>query len=547
MSILNDLRIFGFSSSQENAVFASLLIGEPLLFIGGPGLAKTEVVESIGSALREDSKRLNPSNPEKWFSYQIYDASKLNFEDLIGYPNPHRLKADPPEVTYVPTKSTIWGKHMIAFDELNRCVEERQSNLFEIIRSRKLHGIDTGNKFIFSTMNPFGDQGTVGMSDALVDRHLFYLRINRFAEMDAKDRKKVIHRIGKVDGVGLRYWGSEKQELDTSDAIVDGKVAINNLLADVGVRIRGLMQNGIKILHELKESTGEQLTEVIDKVVVAMHKEFAKEAESLRKETDLSGRRASAILRGILALRAIEICHRSELESLPDITSTIINGIKLAVPIGISGKLDVNSVARADKVIETTVRTVWPLIKQKKDTVNIDKISEAMNTNNPIKILDCLLGADMNALTKDKIFSLLLDEEKYRDPVTKNVNTYLKETIYVMLHMLGKEIPNFIPHHLKIEASAAQIENVSKKQKIPIKGHLVQFSDILVSMITNASKGHNLLLFSIKAAILYYIDNINSDEQAIRAILDIRNFSDSIAAKLNIISNETKNTTDTAS
>ena len=81
---------------------------------------------------------------------------RLNFEDLVGYPSIADLQKNPPEVKYVPTKSSIWGKDLIAFDEINRCSEDRQSNLFEIIRSRKLHGLPTGNTFIMSTMNPLG-------------------------------------------------------------------------------------------------------------------------------------------------------------------------------------------------------------------------------------------------------------------------------------------------------------------------------------------------------------------------------------------------------
>jgi MoxR-like ATPase len=544
LSILSDLRIFGFSQAQENCVLSCLLVGEPLLFIGGPGLAKTEVVESIGSALREDSKRLFPNNPSNWFKYQIYDASKLNFEDLIGYPSPTALKANPPRVEFVETQSTIWGKDMIAFDEINRCVEERQSNLFEILRSRKLNGIPTGNKFIFSTMNPFGDAGTVTMSDALVDRNLFYLRIDDFANMSTTERRKVINRVGKVDGIGSRHWGNTKEELDTDDNCDEqGKVHINELLANVGQRIRLLMQNASKLLSELKDSHGNAITEVINKVIDAMNKEFASEAESLKNEVKISGRRASLMLRGILALRVLEISNRNEDEVLGDITSTIINGMKLSLPIGISGKLDDTNVARANKVIENTVRATWHLIKQNKDTVNVDKVSEALNTNNPIKILDCLLTVDLNNITKDKIFSLLLDDNKYKDPKTNIVNTYIKNSMRVLLHTLNTELPGFIPTHVNLSVTPQEIEDVTKPMRIPLLGPISDFTDIINSYIKSSSESP-LLSFGSKLAIHYYTDNCPTEESAIKAILDMKNVIKSIKAKMEAIT-KAKNETDT--
>lgn len=544
MSILSDLRIFGFSSAQENCVLSCLLIGEPLLFIGGPGLAKTEVVESIGSALREDSKRLFPNDPNNWFKFQIYDASKLNFEDLIGYPSPVALKANPPRVEFVETQSTIWNKDMIAFDEINRCVEERQSNLFEILRSRKLNGIPTNNKFIFSTMNPFGDAGTVTMSDALVDRNLFYLRIDDFANMPTSERRRVINRVGKVDGIGHRHWGGVKEELDTDDnKDENGKVHINEMLADVGQRIRILMQNASKLLVELKNSHGQAITEVINKVIDAMSKEFASESESLKNEVKISGRRASLMLRGILALRVLEISNRNENDTLGDITATIINGMKLSLPIGISGKLDETNVARANKVIENTVRATWHLIKQNKDTVNVDKVSEALNTNNPIKILDCLLTVDLNTVTKDKIFSLLLDDTKYKDPKTNVVNTYIKNSMRALLHTLGTEIPNFIPSHINLGVTPQEIEDVTKPMRVPLLGPIADFSEIIVNYVKSTTDSP-LLNFGAKLAIHYYTDNCPTEESAIRAVMDMKAIINSIKAKMEAIT-KAKNETDT--
>lgn len=535
--------------SDEAAIFASLLTGEPLLFIGAPGLAKTEIVDVMGSALREYSKTQYPNEPEKWFSYQIYDASKLNFEDLIGYPDINAMKKEPPQVAYIPTKSTIWGKHMIAFDEINRCSEDRQSNLFEIIRSRKLHGIPTNNQFIFSTMNPFGDEGTVSMSDALVDRHLFYLRVNDFNSMQSTERKKVINRVGKVDSVGLRFWNTQTFDLDTSDELDnEGHVKVNQLLADVGQEITNLMLKSSTTFKELKSSYSSQLTEIIDKLITKMASEFDKDSEELKREIAISGRRASAILRGILALRSIELNFNTKKDTMPDLMSTMINAIKLCIPLGISGKLDKNAITRANAVVDNTVRTIWPMMKKQLDTVDIDKISEVINTDNPIKLLDCILTVDMNDITKKKVFSLLLDDNKYK--INNTVNIPLRDSIKTIIYKVDKVIPGFIPEHIDLKLSADDIELVSKKTGTRISGPLSDYVEIIMNLVkkceTDPTNYDPVVVFAIKAGILYYSNTIKTNEEAISAVKEISDLVKIISQKLKAIKkNENKTSVST--
>jgi hypothetical protein len=538
--ILPKLNIFGFTQAQENAILASLLIGEPCLLIGPPGTAKTELVNAIGAAMRESTKRSFPNDPAKWFDYQVYDASKINFEDLIGYPDVRALQKEQPEVRYIPTKSSIWGKKLIAFDELNRCAEDRQSNLFEIIRSRKLHGIPTGNLFIFSTMNPFGDQGTIQMSDALVDRHLFYIKLDRFQEMKTDERKKVIARVGGVDAVGLRHWTDRTFDLDTTDT------GINNKLADIGDELTSILKKAGGLYNDLSNSIQTGVVQVIDKVVEGFAQDFAKEQESVKKECSISGRRAGSVMRGVLAVRAIELATRVDDSPINDMTSTLINTVRLCVPIGIAGKLDPTIVTRANTRLENTIRTTWPLVAQNKNTVDIDKVAMATTTSNPLVILDTLITVNMNEMTRSQIFSSLMDKNKYQDVHGQfQQNTY--STIQALLYVLNQELPEFVPKHIKLDVTPAIIDKTTKSEERHVHSIFKDYTDLIRALLERW-KSSTVLYLAFKAAFNRCQDLAVTDADIVRMIIDADQLARTISVKLNAIkeantANETSSTT----
>tara|TARA_R110002074_G_scaffold402324_1_gene607130 strand:- start:185136 stop:186785 length:1650 start_codon:yes stop_codon:yes gene_type:complete len=519
--IFSKLGIHGFTAAQERAIFAGMLSGEPVLLVGPPGVAKTELVKAIGSALREDSKRIHKDQPKKWFDYQIYDASKLNFEDLVGYPSIKALQADPPTVEYISTPSSIWGKELIAFDELNRCAEDRQSNLFEIIRSRKLHGIPTNNYFIFSTMNPFGDSGTLEMSDALVDRHTYYLRLDKFEEMKSTDRRKVIKRVGDVDGVGFGYWGTNQSLFHTSDSTINGK------LADIGAEIREVLVDATKHYNELKKSLEAPVTQVIDKLISAFKDAFKKEDEATRRECGISGRRAASLYRAILASRAVEMATREEGQELTKFPDSMINTASLCLPVGIGGAVKQDIIDRANQVLDTNIRSLWPMIKRGKSTVDSDKIAEAMSTSNPIRLLDVVASVDMNDETRKALFSKLIDKEHY-----KNSNGDLDEVNYrsiqALLFKLNKEMPGFLPIHIKPDITAAQIEEVSKEQAVDIPPRYVG----LIKTLAEEHKADPVLYFALKCSYVHHCQNIETDDDAVRAVIATQQLCDSIKSAI---------------
>lgn len=518
--ILEKLGIYGISEAVENAVFASLLLGESSLLIGPPGCAKTGMIEAIGAALRESSKRKNPKNPEKWFTYQLYDASKLNFEDMFGYPNLNDMKKDPPQITFVRTPCTIWDKDLIAFDELNRCAEDRQANLLEVIRSRRLQGVNTNNRAIFCTINPLGDVGTVPMGDALVDRQLFYLRFDDFHKMNHKLRREVITRTGASDSPGLRHWGLFKGDYDTSDA------SINDKLADAGDIINDIMHAAAAQFNELKEQVGSSLNELTSRIVESFAKEFEKEPDKVKKEVTISGRRAGSVYRGILAVRSIQLAKTKYGYELETLLPTIINTLKLALPVGIAGTADPALITRVSNLADTLIKSLWSSISKNKSTADIDMLTTALNTNNPVKILNILLSSTLTKVTREKIFSRLLDDKNYM--LANRPNTEAYNAVKVLLHFLNAKLPNFVPSSVNLGITPELLTSVGESKHVPLSPALEKHKEMIESIMAEAEKtatdkNMDAILFTgIKVAIPYHSDRATNDSEAIAAIIDLK-------------------------
>jgi hypothetical protein len=90
---------------------AALATEEPLLLIGPHGTAKTLLLTRVASALGLTTRH--------------YNASLLNFDDLVGFPLPGKNG----ELEYVKTPAAIWGgRRHLRRDR--RCRPDIQNKLF---------------------------------------------------------------------------------------------------------------------------------------------------------------------------------------------------------------------------------------------------------------------------------------------------------------------------------------------------------------------------------------------------------------------------------
>ncbi|GDX83190.1 hypothetical protein LBMAG42_50010 [Deltaproteobacteria bacterium] len=158
--LLRDLGILGWES-LEPLVVAALAIEAPILLIGPHGVAKSLLLERLAGALGS--------------VFRHYNASTLNFDDLVGFPVP-----DGERVKYLRTPVDAWDAEAVFLDEINRCRPDMQNRLFPLIHERKLQGHPLPRlRHRWAAMNPPGageEQGWIGVERidvALADRFPF--------------------------------------------------------------------------------------------------------------------------------------------------------------------------------------------------------------------------------------------------------------------------------------------------------------------------------------------------------------------------------------
>lgn len=497
MKLLESLQIFGVSHENENAFLASMLLGEPSLLIGPPGSSKTELAKMIGQALREYSRK-QTNNSNEHFSYQTYDASKVNFEDLIGYPNIEAIKEN--RVEFIRTPMTIWNKDLVVFDELNRCVRERQSNFFEVLRSRTLNGLPTNNKFIFSTMNPFGDTGTEEMSDALVDRHLFYIYFDKFSSMADIDKKAILTRIGESDAVGLRYWGGNREfNLDVSDT------QVNEYLASIGEKIHQTLTRASEIYEEIKSELGPNMQQLVLTTAQNIISNF--KGKDYLEDLDISGRRASMVYRAIIAYRAVEQAKSNIFGSkIKNLSNSIASAFMMSIPIGIASSMNDSEFSIVTNYVDTFINNNWESILTNSE--NIDTIYTLYNDKDPFVRFNILLSTDLDKLTNHDAWSRLVGTK----------NTEINNILASIKNVFPDKIPQHIdpPIDFNPESTNLTLVPVLEPHENRIKELLTQYqNDILLSIL-------------IQQAITFYNRELASSKDKLDAIVAMNTLQEAI-------------------
>lgn len=185
-------------------ILAALATESPLLLIGAHGTAKSMVVEKITEVMN--------------LSWRHYNASMLNYDDLVGIPVPEdetgrRLK-------FISTDDSIWDAEFVFFDEISRCRAELQNKMFPIIHEKRVGGIKLHKlRYRWAAMNPpapddpdltGGNEYYLGselLDPALVDRFPFIIPVPDWPRMTRDERRRVIARAAqKADHAVLEGW-----------------------------------------------------------------------------------------------------------------------------------------------------------------------------------------------------------------------------------------------------------------------------------------------------------------------------------------------------
>ena len=180
---LRQLGVVGLDS-LEPVILAALATETPLLLVGAHGTAKSLLLSRLCEALH--------------LQWRHYNASLVNYDDLIGYPLPNANGT----LTFVQTPASVWNAQAVFIDEISRARPDMLNRLFPIIHEKKVQGMElTQLRFRWAAMNPPADTneisadsylGSEPLDPALADRFGFVIEIPSWSALSDADQSAVI-------------------------------------------------------------------------------------------------------------------------------------------------------------------------------------------------------------------------------------------------------------------------------------------------------------------------------------------------------------------
>ena len=167
--------IFGQEKVVELTLITILAGGHGLL-VGVPGLAKTKLVETLGTVLGLDSRRVQ-------FTPDLMPSDILGSE-ILDEPTPGKR-------AFRFIKGPIFAQLLMA-DEINRASPRTQSALLQAMQEYHVtiagEGYDLPRPFhVLATQNPIEQEGTYPLPEAQLDRFLLQIDVD-YPDRDAERR-----------------------------------------------------------------------------------------------------------------------------------------------------------------------------------------------------------------------------------------------------------------------------------------------------------------------------------------------------------------------
>jgi MoxR-like ATPase len=169
--------IFGQERVVEQALITVLSGGHALL-IGLPGLAKTKLIETMGTVLGLDAKR-------------IQFTPDLMPSDIVGSEVLEESAAGKRSFRFI--AGPIFAQLLMA-DEINRASPRTQSALLQAMQ--ELHVTVAGNRHdvprpfhVLATQNPIEQEGTYPLPEAQLDRFLMQIDVDY---PDIENERKIV-------------------------------------------------------------------------------------------------------------------------------------------------------------------------------------------------------------------------------------------------------------------------------------------------------------------------------------------------------------------
>src|SRR5438132_935183 len=199
--------IFGQDRVVEQAL-VTVLSGGHALLVGVPGLAKTKLVETMGTVLGLEARRIQ-------FTPDLMPSDILGSEVLEESPGGKR------SFRFLP--GPIFGQLLMA-DEINRASPRTQSALLQAMQEQ--HVTVAGNRHdvpppfhVLATQNPIEQEGTYPLPEAQLDRFLMQIDVD-YPDREA-ERKIVFDTTGAEE--------SKPKPTMTSDELIAAQRLVRRL------------------------------------------------------------------------------------------------------------------------------------------------------------------------------------------------------------------------------------------------------------------------------------------------------------------------------
>lgn len=207
--------IFGQKEVIEQALI-TLLAGGHGLLIGVPGLAKTKLVEAMGTVLGMDWKRIQ-------FTPDLMPADIIGSEVLEESDDRHR--------TFRFIKGPVFTQLLMA-DEINRASPRTQSALLQAMQERQVTVAGTRYDLprpfhVLATQNPLEQEGTYPLPEAQLDRFLLQIDIG-YPDKEAEKQMLLATTFGQeaapsrvCDAEALMEAQSVVRRIPVGDKVVE--------------------------------------------------------------------------------------------------------------------------------------------------------------------------------------------------------------------------------------------------------------------------------------------------------------------------------------
>jgi MoxR-like ATPase len=188
--------IFGQQEVVDQTLI-TLLAGGHALLIGVPGLAKTRLVETLGTVMGLDDKRVQ-------FTPDLMPADIIGSEVLE--------ESDGGQRAFRFIQGPVFCQLLMA-DEINRASPRTQSALLQAMQEQQVSVAGTRHPLprpfhVLATQNPIEQEGTYPLPEAQLDRFLMQVDVS-YPDLDA-ERRMLMATTGAAEGAPVMVMTADE-------------------------------------------------------------------------------------------------------------------------------------------------------------------------------------------------------------------------------------------------------------------------------------------------------------------------------------------------